>query len=161
AAECGDLEHGTVELGRAVLRDPAQHGFIELAGGAGHDDVADEQEEHDGRDADEEREEYREHDGGVEAADVLVDEAQHAGEGVARGAAGRGRGGAAADREEQLHERPRRVAGSMPRGRNVIEYREVSKRFGAPARPGRAAVEALAGVTLEIPAGGVWGVVGP
>ena len=49
----------------------------------------------------------------------------------------------------------------MPRGKNVIEFREVSKRFGAPARPGRAVVEALAGITLEIPAGGVWGVVGP
>src|SRR5690606_3384448 len=161
AAERGDLEHRAVEGGRAVLRGPAQHGLVEPAGGAGHDDVADEQEEHDGRDADEEREEYREHDGGVEAADVLLDEAQHAGEGVARGASGRGREGAAADREEQLHERSRRVAGCMPRGKNVIEFREVSKRFGAPARPGRAVVEALAGITLEIPAGGVWEGVGP
>ena len=49
----------------------------------------------------------------------------------------------------------------MPGGRNVIEFREVSKRFGAPVRPGKAAVDALAGISLEIPAGGVWGVVGP
>jgi len=43
----------------------------------------------------------------------------------------------------------------------VIEFREVSKRFGVPGRPGKPVVEALAGVSLEIPAGGVWGVVGP
>ncbi|HEX7091698.1 MAG TPA: ABC transporter ATP-binding protein [Longimicrobiales bacterium] len=41
----------------------------------------------------------------------------------------------------------------------MIQFSGVSKRFGAPGGPAR--VDALADVSLEIPAGGVWGFVGP
>jgi ABC-2 type transport system ATP-binding protein len=43
----------------------------------------------------------------------------------------------------------------------VIQFSGVSKRFGAPGGPARSRVDALADVSLEIPAGGVWGFIGP
>ncbi|HEY8470630.1 MAG TPA: ABC transporter ATP-binding protein [Longimicrobiales bacterium] len=43
----------------------------------------------------------------------------------------------------------------------MIHFDGVSKRFGAPGGPASGRVDALADVSLEIPPGGVWGVVGP